>query len=65
MLSVIAYVMGPQVALEIGRRQIIWFCSNILDKQQDPTMLAEIEEDELTNSHSWIQVRPPFCIEWL
>ncbi len=33
MHSVIAYAMGPQAALEIGRRQIVLFCSNILDEQ--------------------------------
>ena len=44
--KVIAYAMGPRAAMEIGRRQIVWFCSNILDEQPDPTMLAEIEEDE-------------------
>ena len=44
--KVIAYAMGPRAAMEIGRRQIVWFCSNVLDEQPDPTMLAEIEEDE-------------------
>mmetsp|Transcript_6995 Transcript_6995/g.15089 ORF Transcript_6995/g.15089 Transcript_6995/m.15089 type:complete len:366 (-) Transcript_6995:150-1247(-) len=42
-----AYAMGPRAAMEIGRRQIIYFCSNVLGEQApDPTMLAEIEEDE-------------------
>ncbi|KAL9189677.1 hypothetical protein ACHAXT_009352 [Thalassiosira profunda] len=44
--KVIAYAMGPRAVLEIGRRQIIMFCSNVLDEQPDPTMMAEIEEDE-------------------
>jgi hypothetical protein len=48
--KVVAYAMGPRSALEIGRRQIVWFCSNILDEQPDPTMLAEIEEDEYSES---------------
>jgi len=32
--------------MEVGRKQIIYFCSNILDEQPDPTMLAEVDEDE-------------------
>lgn len=44
--KVIAYAMGPRAAMEIGRRQIVMFCSSILDEQPDPTMLQEIEEDE-------------------
>ncbi|KAL7470838.1 hypothetical protein ACHAXS_011114 [Conticribra weissflogii] len=45
--KLIAYAMGPRAAMEIGRRQIIYFCSNVLGEQApDPTMLAEIEEDE-------------------
>jgi hypothetical protein len=30
----------------VGRKQVIYFCSNILDEQPDPTMLAEVDEDE-------------------
>ena len=45
--KVVAYAMGPRSAMEIGRRQIVWFCSNILDEQPDPTMLAEIDEDDV------------------
>ena len=44
--KVVAYAMGPRAAMEIGRRQIIYFCANILDEQPDPTILAEIDEDE-------------------
>ncbi|KAL3797739.1 hypothetical protein HJC23_000284 [Cyclotella cryptica] len=47
--KVIAYAMGPRAAMEIGRKQIVWFCSNILDEQPDPTMLAEIDEDEASS----------------
>ena len=32
--------------MEVGRKQIIYFCSNVLDEQPDPTMLAEVEKDE-------------------
>ena len=41
-----AYAMGPRAAMEVGRKQIIYFCSNVLDEQPDPTMLAEVEKDE-------------------
>ncbi len=44
--KVTAYAMGPRAAMEVGRKQIIYFCSNILDEQPDPTMLAEVDEDE-------------------
>lgn len=44
--KIIAYAMGPRAAMEIGRRQIVMFCSNILDEQPDPTMLAEIDAEE-------------------
>jgi len=47
--KVIAYAMGPRAAMEVGRKQIIYFCSNVLDEQPDPTMLAEIEEGEQEN----------------
>ena len=44
--KVTAYAMGPRAAMEVGRKQVIYFCSNILDEQPDPTMLAEVDEDE-------------------
>ena len=44
--KVTAYALGPRAAMEVGRKQIIYFCSNILDEQPDPTMLAEVDEDE-------------------
>jgi len=40
------YSMGPRSALEIGRKQIITFCAEILGEEPDPTMLKEIEGDE-------------------
>lgn len=39
------YAMGPRAALEVGRKQIICFCAEILDEQPDITMLTEIEND--------------------
>lgn len=39
------YAMGPRSMLEIGRKQIIYFCAQILDEQPDPTMLQELEEE--------------------
>lgn len=40
------YSMGPRAALEVGRRQIIYFCSEILGEMPDPTMLQELEDAE-------------------
>lgn len=37
------YAMGPRAAIEIGRRQVIFFCGEILDEEPDPTMLLELE----------------------
>lgn len=47
--KVTAYAMGPRAAMEVGRKQVIYFCSNILDEQPDPTMLAEVDEDEVND----------------
>jgi len=44
------YSMGPRAAMEIGRRQVIYFCSEILDEQPDPTMLQEIASEETTQT---------------
>lgn len=42
--SAFLYAMGPRTLLEIGRKQIIYFCAEILDEQPDPIMLQELEE---------------------
>lgn len=39
------YAMGPRAAMEVGRRQIVCFCAEILDEEPDVTMLTEIEDD--------------------
>ena len=44
--KVIAYAMGPRATMEIGRRQIIFFCANLLEEQPDPTMLKELDDDK-------------------
>jgi hypothetical protein len=44
--KVTAFAMGPRAAMEIGRKQVIYFCTNVLDEQPDLTMLAEVDEDE-------------------
>lgn len=41
------YTMGARSAIEIGRKQIIYFCAEILDEEPDPTMLKEVEEDTM------------------
>jgi MAGE family len=38
-----SYSMGPRSAIEIGRRQVIFFCAEILDEEPDPTMLQELD----------------------
>lgn len=41
------YALGPRTAVEIGRKQILYFCAEILDEgEPDPAMLEEIERDE-------------------
>ena len=42
----IQYAMGPRSHLEVGRKQVICFCAEILGEEPDPTMLAELEESE-------------------
>lgn len=37
------YAMGPRAAMEIGRKQIVYFCADILGEQADETMIAEID----------------------
>jgi hypothetical protein len=39
------YSMGPRAVMEIGRRQIIFFCAEVLGEEPDPTMLKEVAED--------------------
>lgn len=41
------YAMGARSAIEIGRKQIIYFCAEILDVEADPTMLQEVEQDTI------------------
>lgn len=42
----ILYSMGPRGGLEVGRKQIITFCAEILGQEPDPSMLLEIQGDE-------------------
>lgn len=39
------YTMGPRAAMEIGRRQIIYFAAEVLDEEPDPTMLSELNDE--------------------
>ncbi len=41
------YSMGPRAALELGRRQIITFCAEILGEEPDPSMMKEIQDDNV------------------
>ena len=38
------YAMGPRATMEIGRKQIIYFCAEVLGEDPDPTMLKELED---------------------
>jgi hypothetical protein len=50
--DVFQYSMGPRAAMEIGRRQIIYFCSEILDeKEPDPTMLQEMDQEDAEDEY--------------
>jgi MAGE family len=40
------YTMGPRAAVEIGRKQVVIFCADILDEHPDETMLMEYENDD-------------------
>lgn len=40
------YCIGPRSVIEVGRRQVLTFCSEILGEDIDPTMLAELEAQE-------------------
>jgi len=40
------YTMGPRAALEVSRKQVIYFCSEVLGQEPDPTMLKEVEDEE-------------------
>lgn len=42
----ICYTMGPRAVLEIGRKQVLYFCAEVLDEDVDPTMMLELEQDE-------------------
>jgi MAGE family len=37
------YCIGPRSVIEVGRHQVLTFCSEILGEDIDPTMLAELE----------------------
>jgi len=39
------YSMGPRSAVEIGRKQIIFFCASILGEEPDPSMIKEVDDD--------------------
>ena len=49
--ALVQYSMGPRAAMEVGRRQVIFFCAEILDEQPDPTMLLEIANEEATQTN--------------
>lgn len=55
----VIYSMGPRAALELGRKQIISFCAEVLGEEPDPTMLAEIEDDNnVVDQHDDNQTPP-------
>mmetsp|Transcript_60488 Transcript_60488/g.148407 ORF Transcript_60488/g.148407 Transcript_60488/m.148407 type:complete len:358 (-) Transcript_60488:159-1232(-) len=40
----VIYSIGPRSAMEIGMKQIIAFCAEVLDQEPDPSMIKEVEE---------------------
>jgi hypothetical protein len=42
----VLYSMGPRSAMEVGRKQVIYFCAEILDEEPDPSMLKEAEGEQ-------------------
>ena len=40
------YSLGPRGAMEISRKQIVYFCAEVLGQEPDPTMLAELKDDD-------------------
>ncbi|KAL7567906.1 hypothetical protein ACA910_019622 [Epithemia clementina (nom. ined.)] len=39
------YSMGPRALLEIGRKQVIHFCAELLDEEPDPSMYEGIDDE--------------------
>ena len=39
------YSMGPRAALEVGRKQVIHFCAEMMDEEPDPSMYEGIEDE--------------------
>jgi hypothetical protein len=53
----VLYSMGPRAAMEVGRKQVIYFCAEILDEEPDPTMLQEVElQDEEDDEEGTFEV---------
>lgn len=50
-----SYAMGPRAALEIGRRQLVYFCADIMGQQPDPTMLEEIDDEGVDDEDEGIE----------
>jgi len=46
------YAMGPRSCLEVGRKQVIYFCAEVLGEEPDSTMLAEFKEEDERKSEN-------------
>ena len=44
--NAIFYSMGPRAGIEIGRKQVLYFCAEILDEEVTPGMIQELEGEE-------------------
>ena len=42
----VMYALGPRAVLEIGKKQILYFCAEILGEEPDQAMLQDLERDE-------------------
>ena len=54
--DLVLYCLGPRAAMEIGRKQILYFCSQVLGQDPDPSMLLELEQDDQDNAEEEVEV---------
>ena len=50
--NAVFYSMGPRAGIEIGRKQVLYFCAEILDEEVTPGMIQELEGEE--GDEDWV-----------
>ena len=43
--QIFLYAMGPRSYLEIGKRQVLYFCAEVLEEEPDESMLSELKQN--------------------